>query len=43
MTQIRSDVINLRRAVMDQRVTITKFEEKARRMDTEGKLKEDNI
>ncbi|KAF3445158.1 hypothetical protein FNV43_RR14851 [Rhamnella rubrinervis] len=43
MAQLRSEVIDLRRGVMDQRVTISELEEKARRLDADSKLKEDTI
>ncbi|KAF3450122.1 hypothetical protein FNV43_RR06202 [Rhamnella rubrinervis] len=36
-------VIDLRRGVMDQRVTISDLEERARRSDADNKLKEDTI
>ncbi|KAF3441580.1 hypothetical protein FNV43_RR15494 [Rhamnella rubrinervis] len=43
MAQLRSEVIDLRREVMEQRVTISEFEERARRSDADSKLKEDTI
>ncbi|KAF3434821.1 hypothetical protein FNV43_RR21908 [Rhamnella rubrinervis] len=43
MAQLRLEVIDLRRGVMDQRVTISELEEKARCLDADSKLKEDTI
>ncbi|KAF3457350.1 hypothetical protein FNV43_RR02007 [Rhamnella rubrinervis] len=43
MAQLRSEVIDLRRGVMDQRVTISELKEKGRRTDVENRLKEDTL
>ncbi|KAF3434561.1 hypothetical protein FNV43_RR21646 [Rhamnella rubrinervis] len=43
MAQLHSEIIDLRRGMMDQRVTISELEEKGRRTDAENRLKSDKI